>query len=245
MFNATIASDTLIPSIKAMSALVDECRVEIAPNGMSARSADPANAAMCSIDIPSEQFTTFDATEAELGIDLTRFVEILGMSEKGGDVTLTLDEDTHKLDIVMNGLSYTLALLDTTTLRKAPQIPELDLPAEIGLSGTVFKRMVKAASMTGDHMQIGVEGDTFFMSATGDSDKVRLDLSVDELISLKAADVSSLFSLDYMVDIGKGIGNPSNITIHLGRDLPVVIDFDPSEDCHVVYVLAPRIENDD
>lgn len=242
MFKTTLNTDILQSSIKALSAFIDETRLMVTPDGMSATAVDAANAGMTSINIPSTECTVFDATDAELGIDLARFNEILGMANKSNEITLELNGYTHKLGITFDGFVYTMALLDPSTLRKAPNVPQLDLPAEITIEGSAFKRMVKAASMMGDYMMMGVQDDTFFMSATGDSDKVRLDLSGSELIGLKSADVSSLFSLDYMVDIGKGIGAAKEIVIHLGRDLPMVLDFESSDNCDVTFVLAPRID---
>lgn len=242
MFKSTIRTDVLQSSIRAIVSLMEECRFDLTPDGLAARAVDAANASICSIDIPAQEFTQFDATECELGIDLTRFNEIIGMAKKDGDIELELDENTHKLVLRFDGFEYMMALLDTTTLRKSPLIPQLDLPAEITLSGAAFKRMTKAAAMMGSHMTMGVDGETFFMSAHGDSDKVRLDLTGDELISLKSADVASLFSLDYLIDMSKGIGTSNEVVIHLGRDLPLILDFDSSKDCSVIYILAPRID---
>ena len=244
MFKATIITQVLQSSIKALSALVDESVFVIAPDGLSSVAVDAANASLASITIPSTEFKHFDATEAELGIDLQRFTEIIGMANKDGDIELELNEDTHKLGVRMGDLSYTMALLDPSTLRKTPTVPNLDLPAMITLSAATFKRIIKAASMVSDHMSMGVQGDTFFMEATGDSDNVRLDMSGSELIDLKPADVSSMYSLDYLSDVSKGIGGAAEVVINLGRDLPILIIFESSTDCPVTYVLAPRVESD-
>lgn len=244
MFKSAISVDILQNAIKAIAAIIDECTLNITPYGLTARAVDPSNSAMCSIDLPSSVFTEFAGEECELGIDLNRFVEILAMADKNGIVNLGLDEHTHKLGIEMGGLSYNLALLDPSTMRKAPAIPQLELPAHITLSSVEFRRMVKAAAMTADHLRIGVDGDTFFMLAKGDTDSVRLELTQSELIDLKAADVSALYSLDYLSDMAKGVGTASEIVINLGRDLPVVVNFESAEDCPVVYILAPRIESD-
>ncbi len=105
--------------------------------------------------------------------------------------------------------------------------------------------MIKAAEMVSDHMSMGVHDGVFFMEATGDTDHVRLDLIGSDLISIKPAEVRSLYSLDYLTDISKGVGSAGEIVIDLGRDLPVVIKFEPtSGDCKIKYVLAPRIESD-
>jgi len=244
MFKSKISTDVLQNAMKAIAAIVEEGVFKITPEGLTAAIVDPANSAMVSVDMPSSVFTRFAADESDIGVDLQRLVEVLAMSEKSGSVSLEIDEHTHRLNIDMNGLSYDLSLLDPSSMRKSPDIPELDLPAQITLSSADFRRMIKAASMTGDHLRMGVDGDTFFMLAKGDADEVRLDIPKDDLIDLKPADVSSLYALDYLIDFSKGISTASKIVINLGRDLPVVIEFDAAVDCPVVYILAPRIESD-
>lgn len=242
MFRAVIRSSALRPCVSAMAAIVDEAVFKVNPQGMMSNAVDPANAALLSIDMPETAFIEYDVTEAEFGIDLNRFVEIIGMAEKDDEIELGIDDDTHQMTISMSGLSYTMSLLDPSSMRKSTQVPELDLPAQITLSGSAFKRMVKAAGMVGDNMMVGVDGDTPFMEADGDTEKVHLDVTGDDLIGLKPADVSTLYSLDYLSDMSKGIGATSEITIDLGRDLPMVLDFSPYPRCDVTYVLAPRIE---
>lgn len=242
MFKAKINTAALSPTIKAMASVIEEASFELNEDGLAARAVDPANACMCEITIPESAFIEFEATESEIGVDLARFMEIIGMSDKSGDISLGIDEETHKLNIVMGGLSYTMALLDPSTLRKSPQIPELELPVEIELVASKFRQAVKAAYMVGDNISIGVDGETVFMESKGDSDAVRLNLEGDDLISLKPSDVKTRFSLDYMVDMVKGFGASDNVMINLGTDMPITIDFYPYKDCCVTYVLAPRID---
>lgn len=242
MFDITINAIALQSMMRSLAAVVDEAVFTIDEDGISVNAVDPANAAMAAITMPEAAFIEYSATDAELGIDLRRFIEIIGMAGKDATISLRIQEETHKLLIVTDGLSYTMALLDTVSMRKSPQVPELELPAEIKLSGSTFKRMVKAAGMVGDNMTIGVDGEMAFMESRGDSDVVRLDLVGEDLIGLKSADVMSAYSLDYLDDMSKGIGTTGEVTINLGRDVPVVIDFSPYDRCDVTYLLAPRID---
>ena len=244
MFKAIIPTHTLQNAMKAIAAIVEEGVFKITPEGLSVAIVDASNSAMVSLNLPSSVFNKFNAESCEIGVDITRFVAILAMADRIDEVGLEIDEHTHKLAITMGGLSYDLALLDPSMIRKSPSIPQLDLPAQITLLGSDFKRAIKAASMTADHLRIGVEGNTFVMLAEGDTDTVRLDIAEADLIALKAAECSSLYALDYLSDISKGIGTAQEIVINLGSSFPVVINFDVSEDCPVVYILAPRIESD-
>jgi proliferating cell nuclear antigen len=94
-------------------------------------------------------------------------------------------------------------------------------------------------------MLMGVSGDTFYMEARGDMDQVRLEMGRDQLIDLKAGEVCSLFSLDYLTDIVKPTNKVNEVTLSLGKDFPVLIDFEIANGAgKISYFLAPRIESD-
>lgn len=245
MFKAIIESEKLKDTIEAVSSIVDEAKINLTPDGMSIRAVDPANVAMVSLSLKSGAFEEFTATDGELGVDLNRFSDILGMAEKAETVELELDEETHKMVIRMSGLTYNISLLDPASIRKEPKIPQLDLPAVIVLAGNDLKRAVKAAEKVSDHMAMGVEGESFYLEAEGDSDRMRLDMVKDQLISLQPADARALYSLDYLSDMIKSAGRSNEVTIELGKDFPVKLNFTIANGSgEVNYLLAPRIETD-
>jgi proliferating cell nuclear antigen len=245
MFNAIIESEKLRNTLEAVSSIVDEAKIHLSPDGMSIRAVDPANVAMLTLNLKSSAFEEFTATEGELGVDLNRLNDILSMAERTEPVELELDEESHKLMVRMSGLTYKISLLDPSSIRKEPKVPELDLPAKIVLSGNELRRAVKAAEKVSDHMSMGVDGDIFYLEAEGDSDRMRLDILKDQLISLEPADARSLFSLEYLSDMIKSAGKASEVTIELGKDFPVKISFQIAEgNGDVGYLLAPRIESD-
>jgi proliferating cell nuclear antigen len=246
MFKAVINAEVFKDAIEAVSTLVDEAKFRLTKDGMSARAVDPANVAMVAFDMNAKAFDTFEATEGEIGIDLVRFMDILGMASRDDKLELNLNEETRKLEIRTSGLAYTLSLLDPSSIRKEPKVPNLELPAKIVLNGTELKRAVKAAEKVSDHMALGVQDKTFYVEAEGDLDKVRLEIPESSLISLKSTgNVRSLFSLDYLNDIVKSLGKAEQVSIDLGSDYPVKLTFGiAGGNGTVVYLLAPRIESE-
>ncbi len=246
MFKAVIEADILKDSVEAIATLVDEAKFKLGRDGIALRAVDPANVAMVSFSLKSQAFASYESTEGEIGIDLIKLGDILGMANKGDLVELELDEVAHKLKIKIGELTYTLSLLDPSTIRKEPKVPNLELPARIVLDGAELRRAVKASEKVGDHMALGVKGDVFYMEAEGDTDKVRLEITRDKLISLTSAgDVRSLFSLDYLSDVSKAIAKSKEVTISLGKDYPVKFDFEIANGNGAVsYLIAPRIETD-
>lgn len=245
MFKALIGAEKLKDSIESISTLVDEARFRITPQGLSVKAVDPANVAMVSFELSKDAFDSFEATEGELGIDLTKLTGVMEMADKSDTIELELDEASHKIIVRMRGLAYTMALLDPSSIRKEPKVPNLDLPAHIIIRGEDIKRAVKAAEKVSDYMSMGVRGDVFFMEAEGDTDKVLVELGKDQLIDLQASDAKSLFSLDYLADMSKILGKSNEVTIDVGKDFPLKIKIKIAEGHgEVSYMLAPRVESE-
>ena len=245
MFKAAINAELLKDAIASLAVIVDEVRFRIKPEGISVKAVDPANVAMVVFELGSSAFDEYSADESEIGIDLNKITDLLGITDKGDTVRMELEEGNHKLLIDVGGLSYTLSLLDPSTIRAEPRIPQLELPAKVVMNGADLRRAVKAAEKISDHMIMGVTGDTFYMEAKGDTDQVRLEMGRDQLIDLKTGEASSLFSLDYLTDIVKPTNKVNEVSLSLGRDFPVIIDFEIANGAgRISYLLAPRIESD-
>ena len=245
MFRATIDAYLLRDSVEILSVLVDEIRLKTSSDGISVKAVDPANVAMVTFKLDYSAFDDFEGDEGEIGLDQTKISDILGVADKNDKVSMELNENSKNMSINIGSFSYTLSLLDPSTIRSEPKIPQLELPAEIILNGSDLRRAVKAAEKISDHMLLGVNDDVFYMEAEGDTDKVRLDLPRDQLIDLKADNVRSLFSLDYLSDIVKPASKSNEVVLELGQDFPIKINFEIANGTGKVgYLLAPRIESE-
>lgn len=245
MFKAVIQAEKLKDVLEAISTLVEEAKFKITPEGISVKAVDPANVAMVSLELLKDAFESFEADEGEIGIDLTKLSSIMDMADKNEKIQLELDENAHKLVVVMRGLSYTMSLLDPASIRKEPKVPALDLPARIVMRGEDLKRAVKASEKVSDYMSLGIREDVFYMEAEGDTDKVLVEMTEDQLIDIQPASARSMFSLDYLSDISKIAGKADEVTIDLGKDYPLKLKLKIADGLgEVNYMLAPRVESE-
>jgi proliferating cell nuclear antigen len=244
MFKAVINAETLRDALESVSSLVDEVKISISDHGLELKAVDPANVAMVSLSIKDTAFEYFKADVCEIGIDLVRLSDVLSMADKGENVQLELDEESHKLKIGVGSLSYTLSLIDPTAIRKEPHIPAVDLPTSVTLAGSALRRAIKAAEKVSDHVILGVDDTVFFMEANGDIDLLKLKIPATELLAMRPGESRSLFSLDYLVDMVKSAGKATEVTLEMGLDYPMRMMFQTSKDVSVVYLVAPRIEQE-
>ncbi|PSP28083.1 DNA polymerase sliding clamp [Halobacteriales archaeon QH_2_65_14] len=247
MFNAIVRADTLQATLDSVGVLVDECKIHFDDEGLEIRAVDPANVGMVDLSLSAEAFESFEVDEGLIGVDLVRLQDIAGMADSDQLVHLELDEETRKLHISIDGLEYTLGLLDPESIREEPDLPEdLNLPATIVIEGRDIDRAVTAADMVSDHIELGVDetDEVFYVTAEGDTDDVHLELGTGDLIDLVVGPASSLFSLEYLKNMNKAIPGDVEVTMELGEEFPVKLHFDIAEgEGAVTYMLAPRIQS--
>ena len=246
MFKAIVRAETLRMVLDSVGALVDECKIRLEDDGITIRAVDPANVGMVDVTLSANAFESYEADGGLIGVNLTRLDDIAGMANAGDVILLELDEETRKLHIKIDGLEYTLALIDPDSIRQEPDIPDLDLAASVVVEGKDVNRAVRAADMVSDHIALGVdeEAEAFYVSAEGDTDDVHLQLDRDDLIDLTVGPARSLFSLEYLKDMNKAIPADAEVMIDVGEEFPVKIGFEIAEgQGDVTYMLAPRIQS--
>jgi proliferating cell nuclear antigen len=245
MFNAKVKSEVLKGIIDVISPLVNEVKFNISSKGISLRAVDPAHVAMVDLQIKSKAFDEFKADEMELGIDMDKLGGIMRLSSAGDIVSLEYDEEANRLIVKIGNLVRKMGLIDTAGMPD-PKMPNLSLPAKIVIKASELNQGVRASEAVSDHIALTVNEDNFELFAEGDTDTVNLKLPKDMLVELTASSkCKSLFSIDYFSNMIKSVRGDGEITMQLGNDNPIRVEFDIADSKgHVTYLLAPRIESE-
>jgi proliferating cell nuclear antigen len=231
--------------IDVTSPLVNEVKLNITPKGISLRAVDPAHVAMVDLEVKNKAFEAFKASEMELGVDMDKLSSIMRLSSSGDMVSLEYDEDTNRLIVKIGNLVRKMGLIDTAGMPD-PKMPNLNLPGKVVLKSSELNQGVRASEAVSDHLALTVSKDNFELFAEGDTDTVNLKLPKKLLVELNTANkYKSLFSIDYFSNMIKPVKGEDPITILLGNDNPIRVEFDIADNKgHVTYLLAPRIESE-
>lgn len=106
-FDVVVAGGVLQTAIDQLTALVDECHVQLRPEGIRLPATDPAAVASVDVHLSADAFESFEANEGTLGVNLSRFAEIVGMAGSDQLVHLEYDPETRKLHVTIDELEYT------------------------------------------------------------------------------------------------------------------------------------------
>jgi proliferating cell nuclear antigen len=245
LFQAKVKSETLKGIVDVVSTLVDEAKFNVDSKGVSLKAVDPAHVAMVDLKIEKSAFEEFAADDTELGIDLDKIKEVLRLSRSGDIISLEQDEDKNRLVINVGNVTRRMNLVDTTGMSD-PKVPNLNLPAKVAVASEELQKGIKAAESISDHIALNVQPDGFEMVSEGDTDSVSLKLSKDQLVSLECIEnVRSLFPLDYFSNMIRAIPSGTVVSMSIGNDYPVKLEFSIADGKGTVnYLLAPRIESD-
>jgi proliferating cell nuclear antigen len=245
LFQAKVKSETLKSIVDVVSTLVDEAKFNVDSKGVTLKAVDPAHVAMIDLKIEQSAFDEYEADDTELGVDLDKIKEVLRLARGGDVISLSQDEDKNRLVVNVGNVTRRMNLVDTTGMSD-PKVPNLNLPAKVVLTAEELQKGIKAAESISDHIALTATADGFEMVSEGDTDSVTLKLPKDKLVSLDCKDnARSLFPLDYFSNMIRAIPTGTVVSMHLGNDYPVKMEFTIADGKGTVsYLLAPRIESD-
>ncbi|HEQ78880.1 MAG TPA: proliferating cell nuclear antigen (pcna) [Euryarchaeota archaeon] len=245
MFDARIRAENLREIVEVLSTLVDEVKVSINKDEISTKAVDPAHVAMVDLVVSKKAFEKFKGDEMELGLHLDKLKSILKLTRSGDEISMHYDEDKNRLIVQVGNITRTMALVDTAGMSE-PKVPKLSLPSSMTVKVSELVQGIRAAESISDHIALHMTPEGFQMNSEGETDSTSLKIPKESLEELKTKEsVRSLFPLDYFTNMVKAASSADTVSMWLGTDFPVKIEFSlAGGHGHVRYLLAPRIETE-
>ncbi|WP_227134925.1 DNA polymerase sliding clamp [Halorubellus salinus] len=244
--HAIAPASTLTAVLDAASVVVDECIVDVSPDGLAITAIDAATVGMVDLDLDADAFDSYDATSLRFGVALDRLQDVVALAASDDPVELAVDTSTRTLHVHVDELAYQLALLDPDTVRAPPDTVAIaaDLDATVTVDGRVLARAIDAADMVADTLELGLDTDPdrFHAHADGDADTVDFERHADDCHAVDPAPAGSLFSVDYLTALTRVLPADAPVDAHLDEDAPVAFGYDVADGHGRVQLLvAPRL----
>jgi proliferating cell nuclear antigen len=245
LFEGKVKADVLKEVVDVVSTLVDEAKFNIGKDSITVKAVDPAHVAMVDLTLDRGAFEAYKAEEGELGVDMDKMKEILRLAKGGETISLSHDENKNRLIVTVGNTTRRMGLVDTAGMSD-PKVPSLNLPAKLVVRTDELRQAIRASESISDHIALKASPEGFEVVSEGDADTVSHVVPKDLLEELQAKEpVRSLFPLDYFSNMVKAISSAQTVTLSLGSDYPVKMEFKiAGGKGEVRYLLAPRIESD-
>ena len=235
-----IDSEDLRVILKSLSFITNEGIVSFTNDGINMKLVDPANVSMVDLTIPAADFIQYNIeTEFELGLAFDKTLDFISSAK---NTPVSLEPTNSKLEIKFDNAWFTQSTIPTKLLRAQPKIPVFEYDVKIELQTKLFAKGIKACAKIADHITFTMIKDIFTLSAKSNTDSV--SAKIENPLIHKSNTAFSLYSVDYLSDLIKGIVHSNEVTVEMSMDFPLTIKTGICKTGTLVYILAPRIESD-
>lgn len=249
MVSARMAESKVLKTCVGMMVnLIEEAAFKFTPDGIRMKAMDPSHIALVEFELPAAAFVEYNFKQPiVLGINLLEMNKIISRGKAEDELILELDEKQNRLGLTFKGVSTRRLSLPLIDVRETelPE-PKLQFTAAAEVLAGVIQDGLKDAEIVGDNVRFELSENGLVISAESDKGTTELKLGKGDkgLVKLNVKQPArAMFNIKYLTDMTKGASSTDIITINLGTDLPIQLDFPVADGKgRLRFLLAPRIE---
>ncbi len=245
MFKARIRMEVLREMVEVISTLVSEVKLGISKDGIDVKAVDPSHVAMLVLKLNKNAFEEFTGEPTEIGVDVEKMKEVLRLCKPGDVLDLQYDGGKNRLVLHVGKVTRHMAVIDPAGITD-PKVPNVTPPGVAVVRTEELRQGIRGSESISDHVTITLEPESFTMHSEGETDRVDLQLPKENLKRLDAKEaVKSMYPLDFFSNMVKSITSSEEVTLHVGNEYPLKIEFQVAGGKgEGRFLLAPRVEED-
>ncbi|MGD0718008.1 MAG: DNA polymerase sliding clamp [Thermoplasmata archaeon] len=247
MFKARIRTEVLRELVEVVSTLVSEVKLTISKDGLEVKAVDPSHVAMLVLKLDKGAFEEFTGEPTEIGVDIEKMKDVLRLSKPNDILDLQYDGGKSRLVVKVGKVTRHMSVIDPAGIAD-PKVPNVSPPAIAVVRMEEIRQGIRGSESISDHVTIAVDPEKFTLYSEAETDRVDLDL-VKGGPGLSRLDVKepvkSMYPLDFFSAMMKSITSADEVTLHVGNEYPLKIEFTVAGGKGAGrFLLAPRVEED-
>lgn len=232
-----------------LNVIVDECRIYILEDGLKISSISPTNISSISMDISGTNFHDYNI-ENPFIVELNTSEILKILEDKRDPIEITIEsifeDNIEKYKIRFNFgkivHSFISSKIKDTDKRKTILVSTED-NAKISISLKYFREIIKSCSYVSDCVLFENKDNKLRVYSKDDFDCSDVEAFIEGDIT---GVIKSLFGIEHLKNMADriNISNNSTITLYIGVDWPITMEFNVCKYGKGTYTVAPRIYSD-
>src|SRR3989344_179896 len=210
-----VESKYLKEGISIISELVNDVNLRVTSTGLELIAMDPANVAMVIYKLLSSAFVVYELEkDTVLGINLDHFRQVLRRVKPTDSLTLELDEEKNRLNVLLQGDTFrrfSLSLIDIDDSEQ--KIPNLSFVVR------------GEGNLSQGRIEIKSDNETDIVN------------SID-------GDIRAKYSIEYLKKIIRGSKLSGAVSLQFAQDYPLKVEYRVVDKMSMTFILAPRVDRD-
>jgi proliferating cell nuclear antigen len=234
-------------SVAIISELVNEVTLKIDKDKIAIVAIDPASVAMIDFKLLSSAFVEFSVpVPQELAINLEHLKQVLKRSKPTDTITVTLDNEKNRLQILLKGSSKKTFNIPLISIDEGDQqLPTLTYQSKVTMPSAKFDEAVEDMDIISESMSMQVFPDKFSVHAESSLKDARVEMPANDetIIILDGDAMQSKYSIEYLKKISKASKLSDTVSLELGADYPLRAEYKLLDKLRLSFILAPRVSN--
>ncbi|NPD87089.1 MAG: proliferating cell nuclear antigen (pcna) [Asgard group archaeon] len=235
-----------------LSSIVAESSINLTEDGIKIKAFDATRISMIDFYMKKESFKHYDVKNSEvIGLSLETLNTILKTASTSESLRMALDDATKRFIIEFIGKNqkrkFALSLIDIPEEGNIPDSIHIDFDTNFEVKASFIQQVIKDAEMVSDYLRIKAKEDGIYFGA--ESDTKEMDTFIEpqsEEMETEAFQVTgeseAVYSLDFLSNFLKGIRSSDYVKISFNQEQPIRIVYEIEDKGHLIYFVAPRIE---
>tara|TARA_Y100000768_G_scaffold386564_1_gene375278 strand:+ start:1386 stop:2123 length:738 start_codon:yes stop_codon:yes gene_type:complete len=241
----TIAASLFKKIVDAIKDVVKDTSLEFGPDtGLVLNAMDSSHVSLIYMVVKNSLRDFTCESNEVIGLNTETLSKILKICENDANITCENKDsklyfDVHSADRNMN-FSQTLLDLETETM----MVPDMDFPCKIEMRCSEFQKICRDLREFGDDVRLTVSPNLIKFYTKSNLGHIEVDYgnSVDVKVESEAC-LEMSYSLKYLTYFCKACALADIVTIYIGVDQPMRVKFPISEDEHISFYLAPKVDD--
>ncbi len=197
--------------------------------------------ALVSFKIPASAFSAFESLNEVIGVSLDSLRNVLRRASTGSSLIMKTEDNLLNIEIHDKiKRVFSLALIEIETEDK--QVPALNFTGKVEMNSIDFTESVEDCAIVADSCSFSIKEGKFIIEAKG-LNSARSEFSGDEA-NIQGNECKSRYSLEYLQKFSKASRIADKTSINFSDDYPLRLEYKNAL-VELVFVLAPRVENED
>lgn len=229
--------------------MIEEAVFRVNDDGLFMRSMDPSRVALLDLRIPRNDFEEFELNDDGLvfGLSMDNFYKFLRRGNGGDSLVLRVDgDDVSVLTLKFKGdyvKTFKVPLRDVDDDEQ--EMPDLHHSVSMSISAGIIQESIKDAGLVSDSLSFEGDDDVcMFSEGSGQrtetsniGEKLLTDVDIE-------GSARSTYALSYLSDVLGVLKRGKDLSVSFGSDMPLKASWGLYGESEVVFVLAPRIDNE-
>lgn len=244
----TLAEPRLLKeSINVIADLVQEVTLKVSKDKISLIAIDPSLVAMVDFTLLSSAFVEYDVSKPEeLAINLDHLRQILKRAKPTDTVTLTLDKDGERLQVLLKGENTRAFTIPLISIEENEQtIPNLTFSTKVTLSSEKFDEVIEDMSVVAESLTFQRTSSSLIVKSTANLKEAKVEIPLTEdMGGASDGEHAAKYSIEYLKKISKASKLADQVTLEFGTDYPLKTEYMLLDKLRLNFILAPRVSTD-